>query len=103
MTAKTTNRILKTLTVLVALIIILVTIFAWRSEGTREIVQRVDSPCARAAGPYALPSDVLECQTIRRQSVKDQPLSDACISQRKTLKTGWLERVTRCPPVDDGK
>lgn len=70
---------------------------AIRGEDTRDVVERVDSACARAAVPNPAPTDIDECARIRRQATLDQPLADACIVQRKTLKSRWFETITRCP------
>lgn len=70
-----------------------------RAEMTRDEVHRANSACARAAGSKATRGDMVECDRIRREARKTEPLSDACISQKRTLKSGWYQRITRCPPM----
>lgn len=88
---------------LTSAIVVLATVIAIvgiRAEMTREQVKRESSPCVRAAGPAATELDRVECEQARRETRLTEPLEDSCIIQRKTLKSGWYERITRCPPVN---
>lgn len=76
-----------------------VAVIAYRGEDTRQDVYRV-SVCSRAAEADPDPADVAECARIRRIADQARTVSDACIIQRKTLRSGWYERITRCPPVN---
>lgn len=75
-----------------------VAIIGFRSETVRDENDRA-AACTRAARPGASESDLRECRFVIRQVRLLSPLDDLCVSQRRTLKTGWYERITRCPPV----
>lgn len=90
------NMVMTTTLILLTVILAVVGI---RAEMTRDEVHRANSACARAAGPEATQTDQIECDRIRREARRTEPLSDACISQKRTLKSGWYQRITRCPPM----
>lgn len=73
---------------------------AFRGEDTRNVVERVDSACARASSVYATDHDVAECARIRREADRARSLRDSCIIQRKTLRSRWYQVITRCPPLE---
>lgn len=73
-----------------------------RAEMTRDEVHRSSNPCQRALGNHPTMNDVRECEQIRRRMKLTEPLADQCVIQRRTLKTGWYERITRCPPLKEG-
>lgn len=87
------------LTAAIVVFATVLTIVGIRAEMTRDEVHRQNSACARAAGPKATDADRVECEQIRREARLTEPLEDTCIIQRKTLRSGWYERITRCPPV----
>lgn len=70
-----------------------------RSEMTRDEVFKSNAACTRAAGDSATQADRVECDRIRREARLTEPLSDTCIIQRRTLKSGWYQRITKCPPM----
>lgn len=77
----------------------MIAIVGIRAEMTRTEVRAGNAACIRAAGPGATDADRVECERLRRQARLEEPLEDTCIIQRKTLRSGWYERITRCPPV----
>ena len=83
----------------IAALTVAIIIVGVRGEGTRNVVERVDSACARASAPYASVADVAECAAIRREADRARSLRDSCIVQRKTLKSKWYQVITRCPPI----
>lgn len=66
-----------------------------RSEGTRS----VSAACQRASVPGASRIDIERCAQTSEAGVRLRGLEADCTIQRRTLKTGWYERITRCPPV----
>lgn len=89
--------------IVAGLIVLLATglaIVGIRAEMTRDEVRRGNAACVRAGGSEATEADRVECERLRREARLTEPLEDTCIIQRKTLKSGWYERITRCPPVN---
>lgn len=96
------TRRFQTSMLLTSAIVVLATVIAIvgiRAEMTREEVRRGNPACLRAGGPEATAADRVECERLRREARLTEPLEDSCIIQRKTLRSGWYERITRCPPV----
>jgi hypothetical protein len=60
---------------------------ALRGESTRDIITR--SACGSDAGSDA-------CQKVKRESDREQSVSDACIPIEKVDRNGRLLRLTRC-------
>jgi hypothetical protein len=99
MSSRRANRILAILSMIVLVVTIVVVGIGLRAEGTRNIVERVDSVCARAYGDSATDVDRDECNRILQAAALHRPLADTCVIQRQTLKSRWYEVITRCPPV----
>lgn len=74
-------------------------IIGFRSETVRD-ENRLSAACTRAARPGASEADLRECRFVIRQIQIFQPLDEMCVIQRRTLRSGWYERITRCPPVN---
>lgn len=74
-----------------------VLIVAVRGEDTRNVIERVDSACARASSIRGTAKDVEECARIRREADRVRPLRDACITFRKAMRPRWFRVTTFCP------
>ena len=99
MSSRRANRYLGILSLVVIVTTFAVVLIGLRAEGTRDIVERVDSVCARAYSAEATEFERDECNRILRAASLRRPLEDSCIVQRQTLKTRWYEVITRCPPI----
>ena len=67
-----------------------------RSENTRS----VSAACHRALQPEASRADIERCIQVSTAGVNLRGIETDCTIQRRTLTTGWYERITRCPPLD---
>jgi len=99
MTERRFHRRMFTISAMIVLTAIMAVI-GIRAEMTRDEVHRSNSACARAAGPEATRTDMVECDRFRREARLTEPLADACIIQRRTLRSGWYQRITKCPPLN---
>lgn len=87
------------LTTSIILLTVVMAVVGIRAEMTRDEVHGQNSACGRAAGEHATTADRIECDRIRREARLTEPLSDTCIIQKRTLKSGWYQRITQCPPM----